>query len=82
MKKLSIVLSAALTVLALTNCATNIDENITPEGGTNKISFKADIAQTRTTLDASTYQVAWENGDVIYLTTEESAGSTQQEFYL
>ena len=39
------------------------------EGST--FELVADVVQTKTTLDASTYKVAWEEGDVIYVVTED-----------
>ena len=50
------------------------------EGST--FELVADVVQTKTTLDASTYKVAWENDDVLYVVTagEDTPWTEAQEF--
>lgn len=77
MKKFSILLSAALVMFALTGCQNDINEGINNENNTEGTTFvlSANIDSSRTTTDATTYEVEWEDGDVIYLaTTDEEWG--------
>lgn len=71
MKKLSVLLSAALVMFALSGCQNDIEEGINANSSAEGSSFvlSADIVSTRTTTDAATYEVDWENGDVIYVVT-------------
>lgn len=39
--------------------------------GSSTFELVADIAQTKTTLDAETYEVEWETGDIVYLVTSD-----------
>ena len=75
MKKYSILLGAAFSLFALASCQKEADVNIPENDNSNKhIPFvlKADVPETRTTLDASTSELALENGDIIYaVTTDE-----------
>lgn len=78
MKKYSILLGAAFGLFALASCQKEADVNIPESDNAAKhIPFvlKADVPETRTTLDASSWEMAWENGDVIYaVTTDEEWG--------
>lgn len=73
MKKLSVLLSAALVMFALSGCQNDIEEGINANNSAEGSSFvlSADIVSTRTTTDAATYKVDWENGDVIYVVTTD-----------
>lgn len=79
MKKYSIFLGAAFGLFALASCQKEVDVNIPEsENAAKHIPFvlKADVPETRTTLDASTWEMAWENGDIIYaVTTDEEWGA-------
>lgn len=73
MKKISILLGATLGLFALASCQKEVDIQ-TPENNANKhipFALNAEIAETKTTLDASTWQMAWENGDVLYAVTKD-----------
>lgn len=73
MKKYSILLGAALGMLALASCQKEI-ETIVPEINANKhipFELKADVPETKTTYDADTWEMAWENNDVIYAVTTD-----------
>lgn len=78
MKKYSILLGAAFSLFALASCQKEVDVQTPETENANKhIPFvlKAEIPQTRTTLDADTWEMAWEDGDVIYaVTTDEEWG--------
>lgn len=76
MKKSAIILGTAAAALALASC--NKQELVpAPAGDGVQISFNAQIDEaTKTTLDPSTYEVAWEDGDVIYVITESGPWGT------
>ncbi len=79
MKKYSILLGAAFGLFALASCQKEVDVNIPEsENAAKHIPFvlKANVPETRTTIDASTWEMAWENGDIIYaVTTDEEWGA-------
>lgn len=73
MKKISILLGATLGLFALASCQKEVDIQ-TPEKNANKhipFALNAEIAETRTTVDAETWEMAWEEGDVIYAVTTD-----------
>lgn len=75
MKKLSFILGAAIATLSLTISCNKIEENPSIEANGSAFVLGADIVNTKTTLDASTYAVDWANGDIIYaVTTDEEWG--------
>ena len=79
MKKLFILLSATLLSFALASCQKemetpevsiaepNIENSVIP------FELNASIAETRTTLNTSTYAVSWEDSDVLYAVTTDAA---------
>lgn len=79
MKKLFILLSATLLSFALASCQKemetpevsiaepNIENSVIP------FELNASIAETRTTLNTSTYAVTWEASDVLYAVTTDAA---------
>ena len=92
MRKYFILLGATLGLFALASCQKEIDIQA-PEKNANKhipFALNAEIVETRTTLDASSWQMAWENGDVLYAVTkdglwgkpysEDNEGSSIAEF--
>ena len=73
MKKYSILLGAAFSLFALASCQKEVDVKTPESENANKhIPFvlKADTP-TRTTLDADTWEMAWEEGDVLYAVTTD-----------
>ena len=79
MKKYLIILSVALASLFLASCQKEIDaqedsivENKVEEG-VIPFALNAKILETKTTLDPSTYTVAWEDSDVLYAVTTDAA---------
>ena len=69
MKRLTVFSSIAAAALAIAGCQKPEIETIVPGNGEGStFELYAEIAQTKTTLDATTYEVAWEEGDVIYIT--------------
>lgn len=73
MKKISFILGAAAAILSLTTSC-NIEENPASENAAVKgSSFELglQIAETKTTMDASTYAVDWEEGDIVYAVTTD-----------
>ena len=69
MKKLTIFSSIAAAALAMVGCQEKEIETFQPGNEGSTFELIAEIAQTKTTLDAETYKVAWEEGDVIYMVT-------------
>ena len=55
---------------------------VNPNESGSTFEFVAEIAQTKTTLDADTYEVEWEAEDVIYMVTagEDTPWATAAEF--
>ena len=77
MKKYSILLGAAFAIFALASCQKEVDVNVPDNGVAKHIPFElnADVPQTKTTLDAETWEMDWEDGDVMYaVTTDEAWG--------
>ncbi len=73
MKKYFILLGATLGLFALASCQKEVDI-LTPENNANNhipFALNAEIVETRTTLDASSWQMAWAEGDVIYAVTTD-----------
>ena len=83
MKKYYILLSAALVSLALASCQKEKEEItygsvVEPkvEAGVIPFDLNAHIAETKTTLNTSTYAVTWQGTDVLYaVTTDEEWGA-------
>ena len=82
MKKYSILLSAALTILALASCQkeaaieTTEEPAVTEQTGSIPFTLDADISaatSTKTTLNTSTWAVDWEDGNIIYAVTTDKA---------
>lgn len=72
MKRLTVFSSIAAAALAIAGCQKPEIETIVPGNGEGStFELYAEIAQTKTTLDATTYEVAWEEGDVIYMVTSD-----------
>lgn len=72
MKKLTIFSSIAAAALAIAGCQKPEIETVVPGNGEGSaFELYAEIAQTKTTLDANTYEVAWKEGDVIYMVTSD-----------
>ena len=78
MKNSLILLSAALTFLALSSCQKGLEtiqeeKTITAQKGSVPFELKADIADpsTKTSLNLSTWAVDWEDGDIIYGVTSD-----------
>lgn len=73
MKKLFVLLSAALVMSALVGCQNDVNEDINIDNNTEGTSFvlSANINSTRTTTDAETFKVDWVNGDVVYVATTD-----------
>ena len=46
-----------------------LEAPVNPNQGGSTFELVADIAQTKTTLDATDYSVEWETGDIVYLVT-------------
>ena len=75
MKKLFLLMGMAAAMINFAGCQKNEIDGVdnTNKGGST-FELIADIAQTKTTLDAE-YNVAWEEDDVIYVvTTDETWG--------
>lgn len=72
MKRLTVFSSIAAAALAIAGCQKPEIETIVPGNGEGStFELYAEIAQTKTTLDATTYEVAWDEGDVIYMVTSD-----------
>lgn len=77
MKKFFIFLSAALASLALASCQKEIEKIVEPvseehvPNGSIPFALNASIAETKTSLDADTWAVTWNNGDIMYAVTED-----------
>ena len=72
MKKYSILLGAALGMLALASCQKEI-ETIVPEDNANKhipFELKASVPETKTAY--ADWVMTWEDSDIIYAVTEDS----------
>ena len=83
MKRLTVFTSIAAAALAIAGCQKPEIETIVPGNGEGStFELYAEIAQTKTTLDADTYEVAWEEGDVIYMVTSgaDTPWTTATEF--
>ena len=82
MKKLTIFSSIAAAALAMVGCQEKEIETFQPGNEGSTFELIAEIAQTKTTLDAETYKVAWEEGDVIYMVTSgaDTPWATAEEF--
>ena len=48
-----------------------LEAPVNPNQGGSTFELVADIAQTKTTLDATDYSVEWETGDIVYLVTSD-----------
>ena len=72
MKKYSILLGAVLGSLALASCQKEA-EIVPTDNADQHIPFalKADVPETRTAFDAATWEMSWENNDVIYAVTTD-----------
>lgn len=79
MKKYFILLSAAFVSVALvSSCQKEIGKLQKPieeplEEGVIPFELNANIAETKTTLNTSTYAVTWEASDVLYAVTTDAA---------
>lgn len=79
MKKNFVLLSAALVSFALASCQKEIDTPEEPvvepkvEEGVIPFALNAHIAETKTTLNTSTYAVTWQDTDVLYAVTTDAA---------
>ncbi len=73
MKKYSILLGAAFGLFALASCQKEVDVNIPDTDVVKHVPFElsADISKTRTTIDPETWEMDWENGDILYAVTED-----------
>lgn len=71
MKKLFLLMGMAAAMINFAGCQKNEieDPNANLDGST--FELVAEIAQTKTTLDPSTYAVDWVAGDVIYMVTSD-----------
>ena len=79
MKKYFIILSAAVVSFALVSCQKEVDnheestiENGVEELGVIPFDLNANIAETKTTLNTSTYAVTWQDSDVLYAVTTDA----------
>ena len=92
MKKYSTLMGAALGLFALASCQKEVDV-VVPDNDTVKhipFELNADVPQTKTAIDAETWEMDWEDGDVIYAVTtdaewgkaygEDNPGSTIADF--
>lgn len=71
MKKLSIILASAVVAFSFISCNKQEINNI-PTSNEISFSINANIDETtKTTLDPNTYEVAWENGDILYVVTAD-----------
>ncbi|MBR5678737.1 MAG: hypothetical protein IKX20_11490 [Paludibacteraceae bacterium] len=80
MKKYSILLGATFCLFALASCQKEKEVEInTPDDNVSKhvpFALKAQVPETRTTIDAETWEMAWEDGDILYaVTTDEEWGA-------
>lgn len=78
MKKYSILMGAAFGMLALASCQKEVEINVPENEGNRHIPFelKADVPETKTTYKADTWEMAWEDGDILYaVTTDEEWGA-------
>lgn len=80
MKKYSFILSAAFVLFALASCQKEVDITIEKPQDINKeqvgnIPFQlvANLPETKTTLNTDIWAVSWENTDLIYAVTTDSA---------
>lgn len=79
MKKYFILLSAAFVSIALASCQKETDKHDEPvvepkvEEGVIPFQLNANIEETKTTLNTSTYAVSWEDSDVLYAVTTDAA---------
>lgn len=80
MKKYSFFLSAALVLFALVSCQKEVDVTTEKSKDNNKeqvgnIPFQlvANLPETKTTLNTDTWAVSWEDTDLIYAVTTDSA---------
>lgn len=73
MKKYSILLGVALSLFALASCQKEVDINVSDTDVVKHVPFElnADIPQTRTTIDSETWEMDWENGDILYAVTDD-----------
>ena len=73
MKKYSIILGVAFSLFALASCQKEVDVNIPDTDVVKHVPFElsADISKTRTTIDPETWEMDWENGDILYAVTED-----------
>ena len=72
MKKLLFLMGLAAAAFSFTGCQKNeMKDADNGFKGTSTFELVADIAQTKTTLDPDTYEVDWEEGDVIYMVTSD-----------
>lgn len=66
MKKYSTLMGAALGLFALASCQKEVDV-VVPDNDTVKhipFELNADVPQTKTAIDAETWEMDWEDGDV------------------
>lgn len=71
MQKLSIILASAVVAFSFISCNKQEINNI-PTSNEISFSINANIDETtKTTLDPNTYEVAWENGDILYVVTAD-----------
>lgn len=60
----------AAAMIPFAGCQKNeMEDPNAANGEGSTFELVADVVQTKTTLDASTYKVAWENDDVLYVVT-------------
>lgn len=72
MKKLLFLMGLAAAAFSFTGCQKNeMKDADNGFKGTSTFELVADIAQTKTTLAPDTYEVDWEEGDVIYMVTSD-----------
>jgi len=82
MKKYSILMGAAFGMLALASCQQEEIINPEMEGVKKSIPFEllADTPTTKTTIDADTWEMDWEDGDILYaVTTDEEWGKAYKD---
>ena len=73
----------AAAMIPFAGCQKNeMEDPNAANGEGSTFELVADVVQTKTTLDASTYKVAWENDDVLYVVTagEGTPWDAAQEF--
>lgn len=73
MKKFYFLLGATLSLFALASCQKEVDVTVPDTDVVKHVPFElnADFPQTRTTIDAETWEMDWENGDILYAVTED-----------